>query len=566
MKPKDTIYIDVDDEITAVINKVANSSSKLVVLVLPKRASVFHSSVNLKLLKNKALKAGKNLVLVSTDANLLSLAGVVGINVAKNLQDKPTIPKVNQPTDTVSDFESESEDKSTNIEPNEIGKVAAMSAIGISDIDDQEVIEFDNDVKKDSLGAQAANLKDKKAKINKKLKVPDFGRFQKILMIAVLAIIVLAGLYVYAFIFAPKAKIIIQSSTSTLSSTIPFTLDSTQSTGSATNQIIPANLQTVQKTVTSSAVSTTGTKQVGIYATGSITVTNPGNNYASDIPAGTVFTETNSGNTYQTTSDATLPACNTSHGFCTPSTSVVVNVAATAYGTNYNIKSANDYTSQLGAISGTNFYGTDMSGATPPYNVNIVTAADIANAQKQLVAPVSATIEQQLATAITAAGFTPLPSTFVAATPIITPSNTAGTQTNTVTVSGSYSFSMYGAHPSDLDTLITAQVDQSSNFNSTKQSILDTGSNAATFTVDSSTATSAKVSMHVSSVIGPKLNITNLINQSVGKSNPYVINNISSIPGVQSVTIKYSPFWVTAMPHNAKKITIILEKANGSAA
>ena len=49
MNKKDTIYIDVDDEITAVIHKVINSKSKLVALVLPKRASVFHSSVNLKL-------------------------------------------------------------------------------------------------------------------------------------------------------------------------------------------------------------------------------------------------------------------------------------------------------------------------------------------------------------------------------------------------------------------------------------------------------------------------------------------------------------------------------------
>ena len=36
---KDTIYVDVDDEITSIIDKVENSSEKVVALVLPKRAT-----------------------------------------------------------------------------------------------------------------------------------------------------------------------------------------------------------------------------------------------------------------------------------------------------------------------------------------------------------------------------------------------------------------------------------------------------------------------------------------------------------------------------------------------
>ena len=45
---KDTIYVDIDDEITGVIDKVQNSSAKLVALVLPKRASVFQSIAVMK--------------------------------------------------------------------------------------------------------------------------------------------------------------------------------------------------------------------------------------------------------------------------------------------------------------------------------------------------------------------------------------------------------------------------------------------------------------------------------------------------------------------------------------
>jgi hypothetical protein len=580
MNKKDTIYIDVDDEITAVIHKVINSKSKLVALVLPKRASVFHSSVNLKLLKAKTTKAGKSLVLVSTDANLLALAGVVGINVAKNLQDKPTIPEVAKEvaktedktkaseddssdedeidTEDKSDMTDETEDLEATDQSKTIGEFAALTAIGGEpELEDNDVIEFDNDAKK-------TVEKPKKQKIDKKLRVPDFGKFQKILMISILALIALVVLYVIGFIEMPKAKITIESSTSTLSSTIPLTLDSTVTDVNNADTVIPANMQSVQKTVTSSPINTTGTKQIGIYATGTITVTTPtGETTSTDIPAGTDFTGVESGLVYQSTSDTTISCNPPSSQYVCQAGSAKVSVVATAYGTNYNTPSQ-EYTTDNTNIPGP-YSGTAMSGATQPSTVQTVAQADINAAAKEVVAPNTTTIEQQLEQEITSAGFTPETSTFVAATPTITDSNTVGTQTNTVTATGSYSYSMYGVHVSDLDTVITNAVNQSSSFTASKQSILDTGSSGATFTVEGSTATSINVSLQVSSVIGPKLNVQQIKSESVGKSNADIINNISSIPGVQAVTIKYSPFWVTAMTHNPKKITVILEKADGSA-
>ncbi|HEY5268113.1 MAG TPA: hypothetical protein VII94_03185 [Candidatus Saccharimonadales bacterium] len=561
MNQKDTIYIDVDDEITAVIHKVINSKSKLVVLVLPKRASVFHSSVNLKLLKNKALKAGKNIVLISADSNLLSLAGVVGINVAKNLQDKPTIPQSIRDTDSPPDVNDDQDEVDLTDKSKSIGEMATLSSIGVSDIEDQEVIEFDNDAAKEDIN-KTKTLKDKKTKISKKLRVPDFGRFQKILLISVSALIALIALYVVGFILMPKAKITIQTSTSTLSSTIPLTLDSTQATLDTTNAVVPANLQTVQKTVTSSAIATTGTKQVGIYAKGSITVTTGvGNSSSTDIPAGTIFTGATNGINYQSISDATV-VCNPPQGFVCPAGSTKVAVQATQYGTNYN-SPPQGYTTNLSSFPGT-YNGTAMTGANTPSTVNIVAQADIDSATKQVVAPVTATIQQQLVQEIKAAGYSPLATTFVAATPVISPSNAVGTQTNTVTVSGVYNYTMYGAYLSDLDTIVTNAVNKSSSFNPSKQSILDTGSATATFTVASSTATTIKVSMDVSSTVGSKLNVAQLKTQSAGHTGTSIISNISSIPGVKSVTVKYSPFWVTATPHSTKKITIVIEKTDGT--
>ena len=72
---KDTVYIDVDDEITGIIDKIENSENKVVALVLPKRAASLQSIVNMKLLKRSADTAGKNVVLITSEAALLPLAG-----------------------------------------------------------------------------------------------------------------------------------------------------------------------------------------------------------------------------------------------------------------------------------------------------------------------------------------------------------------------------------------------------------------------------------------------------------------------------------------------------------
>ena len=89
---KDVLYVDVDDEITAIIDKVQESNQKIVALVLPKRAAVLQSIVNMKLLKRSADEAKKKIVLITSEPGLLPLAGTVGTYVAKTLQTKPEVP------------------------------------------------------------------------------------------------------------------------------------------------------------------------------------------------------------------------------------------------------------------------------------------------------------------------------------------------------------------------------------------------------------------------------------------------------------------------------------------
>jgi len=76
-------YVDVDDEITSVIGRLRRESSDEVFLVVPKRAIIAQSLVNLKLLGKEAGKLKKNLIFVSPDPQTRKIAEKAGLSVKK---------------------------------------------------------------------------------------------------------------------------------------------------------------------------------------------------------------------------------------------------------------------------------------------------------------------------------------------------------------------------------------------------------------------------------------------------------------------------------------------------
>lgn len=90
---KDVVYIEPDDDITDIITKIENAKEKIVALVPPKKASVFRSIVNIKLIAKAGASAEKTVVLVTTDPSIVKLAAATRLPVTKNLQTAPEIPE-----------------------------------------------------------------------------------------------------------------------------------------------------------------------------------------------------------------------------------------------------------------------------------------------------------------------------------------------------------------------------------------------------------------------------------------------------------------------------------------
>ena len=104
---KKIIYIEIDDEVTSVYDKIKNLRIKHVYLVIPQRAVVFQSIVNLKILKKKSEEIGQNLYVITNDKNGAYLCEQVGITVYDKAsdEDRPVL------------FSSEDEDERVRISP-----------------------------------------------------------------------------------------------------------------------------------------------------------------------------------------------------------------------------------------------------------------------------------------------------------------------------------------------------------------------------------------------------------------------------------------------------------------
>ncbi|MEO6761121.1 MAG: hypothetical protein ABI220_01945 [Candidatus Saccharimonadales bacterium] len=564
---KDTIYIDIDDEITSIIDKVRSAEQKVVALVLPKRATVLQSIVNMKLLKRSAEEAKKSLVLITSEKGLLPLAGNVGLYVASTLQSKPAIPK---PPDNVPDEPEEIEEPAIEVGSNKasaeesddfdpeasantaVGALAAKEVVEapVSDVDDS--FELDNsdgalDEDADS-PAKPAKSKDK----NKKLKIPNFNSFRKKLIIAIAVIILLVAAYIYGFMVMPKATIAITTDSSRISTNLNVVVDTAATKLNTDGNVIPAISQGEQKSYTQQ-VPATGQKNNGQRATGSVSMSTTNcNGKAPIVAAGTGVSS--GGLTYITQETAHFTPKLDSDTTCYFS-SDDVSITGQTGGEQYNVSGAKFSVAGYTGVSATG----SASGGTDQI-IKVVSQTDIDTAKNKISTTDISSVKTDLQTALKAKALIPIPVTLVIGDPQTTTSANVGDATDSVAVTQVIGYTMIGVNKSDLTTLIEGNI--KSQIDPKKQTILDNGVDQTVFdTPTQESPNRFSLSLSAKSVAGPDLDKAAIKAYAAGKKAGDIRTHLKSIPGVSDVDVKYSPFWVTSTPKNIDKINLQLDKS-----
>lgn len=557
---KETVYVDVDDEITGIIDKVRGSQQKIVALVLPKRATVFQSVVNMKLLKRTADNAKKNLVLITSEASLLPLAGGVGIHVAKNLQTKPEIPPAPRNLGDAAENIDEAplalddgQPKEPNLDASKpVGDLAAGTIAPTAVEDTIELDNADPDAPVASAKGAAGANKAANAKKNKQLKIPNFSKFRLLLVAGVAAIVVIIFASYLCFSVLPKASIDVKTNSSAITSNLDLTLNPAANAVDADAGVVPAQSQQVQKTYTQQ-VPATGQQNNGAKASGSATVINCSGSTLT-LPAGTGFSNGNL--TYISQAPIVLPDSNYTHtGDCKNDSHGSVNVVAQNGGASYNTgQTALKIASAPAGVSATT---SGISGGTDNIT-KIVQQSDIDGAKQKLQSQDTSAIKQQLQNTLQQGGSVPITATFNAGAPNVTTSANVGDAADNVTVTEAVTYTMYGAKHSDLAQVIKNNVDKQ--IDTAKQVITDDGLSQATFKLQNQDNGTVAVSMSDTAIAGPDLKADQLKQQVAGKKSGDAESIIKATPGVTDVTVHYSPFWVSAIPNKTSKISITIEK------
>jgi hypothetical protein len=537
---KETIYIDIEDEITSLIDKVKSSNQKIVALVLPKRAAVLQSIVNMKLLKRTADEEKKRIVLITSETGLLPLAGAVGMYVARTLQSKPAIPAAPKLAD---DEVIDAGDSADAIDPAKpVGELA-----GISAADDEDTIEVD-DI--DEEGAEEEKPAGRFG-FNKKLRVPNFERFRLLIILGVIGLILLIGGWIFAATVLPKAKIVIKTDSATLNSDTTFTTSAAIKEFDKEGLRLPATNKELKKT-DSEKVQTTGEKDNGTKATGTVSLKNCSKSDGGvTIPAGTGVSTGNL--TFVTDDELTLPGSVFSGGGTCLTTAKDVDVTSQNAGDKYNISDGRSFTvAGFSSVTGSN--SAAMTGGTSKI-VKVVSQADIDSAKQKIADRANAVATEELSKLLEADNLVGITETLTIGTPTLTSAPKLNEEGTEVTVTSVTTYSMLGVKKDDLKTLI--EDDANKRIDKSKQEILDNGLDKAIFKlVEKKANGEIRVNMQAVVEAGPQLDKEAIKKEIAGKKKGETQRIIQSRPGIVDVDIKYSPFWVYSTPKKTSKITI----------
>ena len=211
---KEVIYIEPEDDITDIITKIENSKEKIVALVPPKKAGVLRSIVNIKLIAKTGTNSKKTIVLVTTDSSIIKLAAAAHLPVTKDLKSAPVIPEFKEDEENVA-----SKEELVDAGGDEKEAIEEDVEISAPAEEDEEDSEEGGDKEEDNEPEDKKDAKNKKRSSDKKeSKNPVINwikEHKKLSIILGVGGLVLIIFLIWATVIAPAATITVEVRTTT---------------------------------------------------------------------------------------------------------------------------------------------------------------------------------------------------------------------------------------------------------------------------------------------------------------------------------------------------------------
>ena len=549
---KDVIYIEPEDDITDIITKIENSKSKIVALVPPKKAGVFRSVVNIKLIAKVGASAKKTIVLVTTDPSIVKIAAVTKIPVAKNLQSAPVVPVAEVETNDTTESVEEPEEEEKKDDDDETDKETA---------EDAEKGNGEEEPEEDEKAEEKKSSKKKSGKTSNKF-VGWIKDHKKIAIFAGVGIVVLILFLIWALAIAPAATLTIEIKTNlnNFSEGIGFTtkLDE-ENIEEGKFYLDEKKIESVQET----KFEATGKKKVGEKARGEVviytyfplnvkgtTVVNAGEKftisglaYVADASVALVYNgnSTEGCDNKENSKELVELGCQVS---------ARVDVVAAEPGSDYNIAASSSGWSAAGVRA---YSDKAMSGGTDD-TVTVVQQSDIDKAKAELATTDETKNKEDL---IEQAGKDALiiTSSFIQTTSEASSTPAVGEEVKEGTepvLKATTVASIYVIDKVKVEEFITKKANLGDN-----QKIYDMKDPFIENFMKTDSGFSGKLKTSYS--VGPKITENDVIAIVKGKGKGEAQHDLKDINGIGPVRIDTSFPWVMSIPNDPNKITIVFE-------
>jgi hypothetical protein len=540
---KDIVYIDVDDDITAVVGKIKSSKHAEVALVPPKRIGMLQSAVNLRLLMRQAERYHKKLSIISSNPIVIALAGNARIPIAKNLQSSPELAQIDA-------LEIDDGEDVIDGAKMPIGKLVNVSdhstdkKISMSDAVDSVDIEIDSD--------KPVALDTKK----RLPKIPNFSSFRLKIFAVLLILPFVVWFFAWANIQAPFATIIITAKTT------PAPVSTTVKLGGETPTDVSKNtIQTLTKTLSRDAsidFTATGEADLGEKAAGTITVRNCDYSSGFTLAAGTRFTGGN-GSVYLSNAAVTVPGFSGSSSSCTLSGSAsgksTVSVTAVGSGEAHN-NSGQYYDIQgIGATEKVDAIGGTMAGGTTRLTT-VVTSSDIQKATDALKA-LSTEADRRQLTAQYENGEYVIEGSFGVLYENIKSSPEVDKEASTkkATLTAKVTYSLIAITKPEMENFLKESIAKQIS-DASKQKIYSDGIEKVVLSGYFKSDSTTTINISTIGRIGPTIDVQAVKDTSKGKRYGDVQAELERLSGVSSVDVDFSYFWVSTVPNDDSKIQV----------
>jgi len=386
----EVIYLELDEEIPSVVDKMKELSGRSVALVIPQGAAIIQSVINLKILKKEAEELEKDIVLVTQDRIGRNLASQVGFAVYDSIRSsRPIVNPVRPEPETSEMIEIDLSEKSTRA-PKGVSVYNYQESTKNKKKDKPKekftpppIFKSEPVFKKQVISEDPIPThinEDKKVIYNPPTLPKYVGKKHPIpfVKIIIAIVIVIIG-FTLCYLYIPKANVNLVFRSEPFETTTNILVDTNIDTIDANRSAIPGELLEVEKEETKSFPAT-GTKDLGEKASGSLKLSN-GTGNAVSISSGTEFTT--NGLVFVSTEGVTVPKAtatvDSSGNVVKQNGTANIKVQAKEAGDKYNISSGS-FPNSAGVsaeLSGS------MSGGVSK-KIKIVTQDDINKAKENL--------------------------------------------------------------------------------------------------------------------------------------------------------------------------------------